>query len=173
MPNISDIIINTPIWVWPLFAFLIFIGFRCGKMRVVKLNFLYIMPSVYLALSLKNIITTEVNIIMIAGWLGGILTATYVSWYFHRNVIVSPDHKNKLIRLPGEWLTLSLIIVYFSIRYYYGYKTSITPEITQDIQFMTIFNIIFGMATGLFFGRAIRFIQKYAATESVDLKSID
>ena len=170
MPNISNIIINTPIWVWPLFIFLIFIGLKCTKTRVIKLSFLYIMPSVYLALSLRNIITIDANIIIFAGWLGGILCASYIGWQLHHNVIISADHKNKLIRLPGEWMTFGLIIVYFSIRYYYGYKTNITPEITKDIQFMSMINIIFGAATGLFFGRAIRIIQKYAVAQPVNLK---
>src|SRR5690606_33854993 len=52
--GLMDIIAGTPLWVWPLFGYLVYIGWMRTRDRVVEPWRLFVMPVVILALVLHN-----------------------------------------------------------------------------------------------------------------------
>lgn len=161
MERLGNIIINTPLWVWPLFIVLIALGYSCTKTRIVKKRTLYIMPTVYLALSIRFIYNTDPGFEVILGSLASGILGVFIGMHFSKRMNIQADHENALIQLPGEWITLNLIIVYFSIRYFYGYKLAVDPQLLVNTTFMLSFVSLFGCFSGFFIGRTIQFHKKY------------
>jgi len=55
---LRQIIVNTPIWVWGLLAFLIYRGFISSVDREIPLKRVLIIPLIMLALSVQDIVST-------------------------------------------------------------------------------------------------------------------
>jgi len=171
MTRIAEIITYTPLWVWPLFLLLIALGVRSSRTRVVRLRTLYIVPCIYLLLSLRTMFLQNVSFTIIDGWALGVLLGSAIGWFICRNRQVRFDRTNRLIELPGEWLTLIMIVTYFIIRDYYNYEFLLTPSLGHDIEFLLVYYIITGAFTGFFLGRTVLYIRRYKKGPSISLKN--
>ena len=63
------------------------------------------------------------------------------------------DKKQKLLHLPGSWITLVLILIIFGSKFYFGYTIAIDPEIIYTPGFSLAAMVISGLCTGMLLGR--------------------
>ena len=169
MDRLIEIVAHTPLWVWPLLAALLWLGWQASQTRVVPLWRLVILPAAILIMSIVTLLSFGPNGVGISIWVGGVLIGGALGWFSYRSDGLAVDHEHRLLRLPGEWKSLGLIAVIFAFRYYWGYKSATAPELVA-IPTATISYIGFnGMLSGIFIGWRLRGFHLYRSAPSQDL----
>ncbi len=167
------IFINKPVvWIWPLFAIILWVGLRRTKPTLSKIRTLLLLPTILLALSLKRMIGLSINKVSVLSWLGGVVVGGMLGWLLTRNKVVCADHDHGLVYLPGSWATLiSLVIIFFS-RYYFSSRFAAEPDLRHSVFYVALSLSVMGFFLGSFTGRVVGHIHQYRKAASMDLRSI-
>lgn len=80
MPSAYQIVANTPLWVWPLMLFVLWLGWRGLRPRVMPPARLAILPLVGVATSAAGIAQSLQPAIAAAGWAAALLVALPLGW---------------------------------------------------------------------------------------------
>lgn len=149
-----QIITHTPIYVWPLLAYLIWGGLKSRKTYSVSWKALLIMPlimliwSIYANISYGNIYLWAICISI--GIFLGSLTVRKLNLKFDRN----------LIEIAGNWTPLILSMSIFSLRYFLGATYGMHPELKGTTNLLILENIA-TIISGMFTGRVIGYWRRF------------
>ncbi|MBS1988480.1 hypothetical protein JST56_05835 [Candidatus Dependentiae bacterium] len=78
------------------------------------------------------------------------------------------DKLKKQVELPGSWITLILLMLLFSIKYFLGVTNALVPELAGSwILLVPEFAAI--IIAGVLVGRVVSCWQKYQKSTHVDL----
>ncbi len=167
-----SIISGYPVWIWPLFAALVWAGFRRRKPRVIRVRMLFSLPFIVSAVSVKVLLGYPLSLGTVALWAGGLLLGCLFGWLLVRNQKVRADHDNGLIGLPGSWLTLVLVLMVFSTRFYYAYELSLSAASGAGNIYVLSWILMLGLFAGLYCGRvlAYMFLYKRAVCENLTME---
>jgi hypothetical protein len=80
MPSAYQIVVNTPLWVWPLMLFVLWLGWLGLRPRILPPARLAILPLVGLATSLAGIAQSLQPGLALAGWAAALLMALPLGW---------------------------------------------------------------------------------------------
>ena len=157
LPQLLKIISGTPTWVWFVFGYLIFIGLRATRTRIVYIPKLFIIPFVLSGLKYKVFMSSNISV-----WLGYFLClalASFVSYKYsamQKIKIIAPQMS---VQLPGTYWTLIVLMAFFVVKYFFGYISATNPTYYNDIK---IFELsISGIFSGYFLGKAICYLMKF------------
>lgn len=149
-----------------LIAFLLWIGMRATRPRTIRYRQLYILPSVFLAISANQMLSIYAwNIQVFAAWATAVVVVGTVSWWAAQRMPVRIDRSTGMIDLPGTWITLSVILAFIAARLYSGRMLYVTPEIRFDTGFATNILAMSGGVTGYYLGRSGAFLSRYFLTK--------
>jgi len=158
------IVIGTPIWVWALLAFLLFIGIRALRPTTASFARLVILPLVFLVWGLSGFATTYgLRPVGLAVWIAALVVGVGIGWLVARSIEIRADRERGLIRLPGSALNLILTLIIFATKYTLGVLGDMRPSITGELLFMATDVGVSGLLTGLFAGRLFGLWRKYQA----------
>ena len=165
MQFVTEIIARTPLWVWALFAFLLFIGVRALRPSTASFARLAILPLVFLVWGLSGFVTTYgFRPLGIAVWLAAGVIGFALGRVAVRAIAIQADKERGLIRLPGSAAPLVLILTIFATKYVLGVLSGIQPGISADPLYMAADVGVSGLLTGMFAGRIYGLRRKYQAT---------
>lgn len=154
MDNVVKIILGTPWYAWLALAYVLHVGISAMRERVVPINKLFIMPIVLVALKYKVFFSLYYPIYILS-FLGGIA----IGFIIAERITIQVMKKERSIKLQGEYFTLPILIIFFAIKYLFGYLQATTPGL--QVEYIMTELIITGVVSGAFLGRALRFIQKF------------
>jgi len=170
MSTITAFLEQTPWWVYLLFFYLIKLGIGASKTSVVPLKKLVILPLIFTVLSIHTMIVSfQVTAAVVEVWFASILLGTFFGYVLVRNYVFRVDKKKYLIELPGNWITLILVLAIFVSKYYFGYAMSMDPTVVHNTHFEFIMLSVSGIITGLFIGRLICYLNEFRVGKSVEL----
>jgi hypothetical protein len=149
--DISKIAIDTPTWVWGVLAYLLVVGIKAMRDRIVYLPKLFIMPIILMGLKYKALISVI--------YMGFMLIGVFIGVIIGRRTDVKICKDLKSIELPGSYFTLILLLLFFSIKYVFGYLEATQFEIVEQYGFIEI--SISGILSGYFLGRSIFYVYRY------------
>lgn len=153
---------GTPAWVYILFFYLMFIGFQASKPSVVPLWKMATMPVIFIWLSFHSLIyVIPYNVTTIGSLIFGLLIGGMIGWLLVYRHPISVDKEKKLLKLPGSWLTLNLILLIFTVKYYFGYELAVDPQRLYHFQFEVFMLIVSALCTGLFIGRFGLYLYRF------------
>lgn len=135
MQDVLSALSNTPKWVLILFIFLVIIGIKASKTRVVKIKSVFILPVIFTYMSVHDLIANfEIRMYEVSVWLAAILIGTLIGWasIYRLHEEIRIDKRKHLIQLPGTWVTLGIIFIIFASKYYFGYELSTHPEVKDS-----------------------------------------
>jgi hypothetical protein len=162
MTAILNAIQGTPLWVWALLAFLIFIGVRSLKDATVSIARIAILPLFFLAWGLQGMLTTYAMTAPTASaWIAGLTVGAAAGWLLVSTVALRADKENKLIHLPGSPINLVMILLIFATKYAFGYTIASRPGIIADPSFAALSVGVSGLLTGILVGRFWGLWRKY------------
>ena len=149
----SKIFTEAPIWVWPLLLLLVFVGLRARKKRSVPVVLIYALPlmgvmalrSVF-ALSAPTAVWAVFALAYGAGAVAGY--RLQVRWILGR--------VGRRVKLSGEYLTLTVMMVIFWANFVGGVLGAVAPDLYQTLIFQGVFAAIVAAASGSFLGRSLR-----------------
>lgn len=172
MSTIWETLRHTPWWAYLLFFYLLKRGYDATKTRVFAFKKLFILPSLFLAISINTLLTSfRLTPLTTTTYLITFILGTVGGWLLVRNVDLQFDHKQHLVKLPGTWTTLILISVIFSTKYYFGYSLTINPTLAQDTHFELMMLSVSGFCTGLFLGRLAGYLIRRKNASHCDLST--
>lgn len=153
---ILEILKRTPIWVWPLFLLLLYLGFAQTRTRTVGTARLAILPVLMPALSFFGLVSVfGSNAIALACWLAALLltAASMRAIGAPRGVTYSPDSRTFIV--PGSWWPLALIMVIFFTRYAVAVALARNASLAHLGMFTVLVSAAYGLPSGFFVGRAL------------------
>jgi hypothetical protein len=121
-PSLLTVVAHTPIWVWALFAFVLFMGVTRTRDRTVPLWRMLLMPGVLSLISLSGLVNA--NLASLPAIVLGFLAGGTAGW-----LLVNPTGVRRLaggrVCLRGEWWTFLQIVLILVFRY----TTAIEPRL--------------------------------------------
>jgi hypothetical protein len=146
---------HTPVWVWPLLATLLGLGFWQTFPRTVTLRRAAVLPLAMLGLSLWGVASTFGSGQALAAWGVGALTAATASWHSGSPRGACWSAAAGCFRLPGSWVPLMLILGIFCAKFGVGISLAQHPELRSAASFALGTSLAYGVFSGLFAGRAL------------------
>lgn len=154
MNEFLQIIKGTPLYVWAILIYLLFVGIKSIKTRVVYLPKLFIIPLILPAIKYKILFSEDALVFCLM-----IIVASIASFFIHTRNTIKVIKKEGSIEVPGNYGTLIILLSFFIVKYYFGYLKSADQDLY--LKYSIIENIISGLFSGYFIGRALRFTNKY------------
>lgn len=145
---------QTPIWVWGLLVYILYVGIKALRDRDVLLYKLYIIPVLFLVLrwdafSLSEFITYLVALV------AGVSLGYSLTHQRPGEVLVD----SKIVCLKGSYTTLLMLLVFFVIKYTFGFWKATQSVMFEQYAYIGAFiSVLF---PGFFLGRAIYYTQLY------------
>lgn len=156
--NIITVVIHTPIWVWPLYALLLFLGLQRTRDSKVALWRMLILPLVVTLLAILTFIgggLSALPAMLLGSAIGGM-----GGW------LLQPDGATR--RLPdgrlllqGEWWSFGQILFLLIFRYVINVVAALDPALHADVAWHLSTFFISAALSGLFIGRAAARLRVY------------
>lgn len=158
----SQLITGAPVWVWPLLVGLLAIGFNAMRTRQSLVFPLYFLPLLgFLSLnSVSSVVTTSgVWAVFALAYVAG----TVFGHRFQARRLLEKTGRH--VRLAGEGLTLTVILILFSANFVVGVLSAVAPSALESGYFQEGFAAALALASGSFLGRAL-FIWRAPKTKA-------
>ncbi|WP_152536214.1 DUF6622 family protein [Mesorhizobium loti] len=154
MPGMADILSHTPLWVWPLILYGLFIGWSRTRDRVVSPSRLLVLPVLISGLALYNLVATGISATGLLGFACGAVAGAFAGTAMARRrpARLLPDGR---LALQGDWLPLVLIIAIIVVRYAKGIALGIDPTLAQETGFVLASAVLSGFFAAMMIARSI------------------
>lgn len=166
-----DILKGTPWWVFLISGYLLSIGVRSLKPRIVPLRRLFILPAFLLLWGMGTLVTKLQSLPDIALWIGFVCIGTIVGWKLASHLKMKADKKKGLISIPGSPLILILVLCIFSTKYFFGYTYATDPSARYNMNIVTLDLLSSGLITGIFLGRVLHVWRLWKSAKHSTLKT--
>ena len=101
-----EILAHTPIWVFGLFGFLLFLGWRQSQNRTVKKNVIFILPIGILFLSYFGVFSSfGVSLFPMSLWILGVFITACICFVVVPVRGASYDIKSARYKIKGSWVS--------------------------------------------------------------------
>jgi hypothetical protein len=158
--TIVTIIVHTPLWVWGLYAALLFLGLQRTRDSSVPLWRMLILPIAVALLAISSVIGTSLE--GLAAATVGLLVGSGLGW--------SLEPKDATRRLPdgklwqrGEWLTLVQIALTLLVRYVTNVVAAMAPVLGANPIWHVSTLLVTALLSGVFLGRVAAKLRIYLA----------
>ena len=132
MPSFFQIVANTPLWVWPLMVFILWLGLQGLRPRVIPGWRLAILPMVGFATSLGGIAQSADPAAAATGWGLALLAFLPLGWAFGQNRPVRLRPEDGKLEIAGGWFALVFGVSIFAVRYAMGVLFGVLPALRAE-----------------------------------------
>lgn len=151
MPSFFQIIAHTPLWVWPLMAFIVWMGLQGLRPCTVQPWRLAILPVVGLALSLAGIAQSVQPGLAAAGWAVALLAALPLGVALGRRRAGRFLADGRL-EIVGGWFMLAFGLSIFAVRYALGVLFGVVPAFKVEPLWIGLAGAVGGIVAGIGLG---------------------
>jgi len=152
MPSLFQIVTNTPLWVWPLMVFVLWLGVQGLRPRVIPWWRLAILPTVGLATSLGGIAQSANPVWAATGWALALLAFLPLGWAFDQNRAVRLHPEDGRLEIAGGWFVLAFGVSIFAVRYAMGVLFGVLPALRGEAFWIHLSGAVGGMVAGIGIG---------------------
>jgi hypothetical protein len=152
---LTQIIAQTPSWVFVLFFVLLALGLLQMRGRSMNLRRVLIMPVVFLALSFAGVVSAfGWHATALSTWgIGYSLTALVVSKW-PSSQAASYDRQTRRFSVAGSAMPLALMMGLYFLKYFVGASTGAQATYVSHALFPLCISALYGAFSGAFAGRA-------------------
>lgn len=152
---LTQILRGTPVWVFPLFLGLIFLGYLQSKPRDLPPVRLAILPVALAALSLSRVLSAfGAEPLALAAWAAGTAAALLLNSRLKQPAGARWSAASGTFHVPGSWVPMVLIMAVFFARYALAVSLAMKPDFVHSAAFASASSFGFGMLSGMFMARA-------------------
>lgn len=167
--QIKEILINTPWWVWVLFAYLVYRGISLLSPNQISPQRMLLMPCIFLIWSVYGIFSRldmpwMALLVFMLALAAGMLLGRII---MRGQPCAIVDSNTGMIQRPGSVIPLIIILMNFSFLYILNVYAGYHPESLAEIKFTVIFSAASGLADGLFWGIFVTNLTKAFGVKSV------
>lgn len=160
MSGFLKIVAGTPIWVWAILGYLVYVGIQALKPRTVSLYRLIFLPLILILFKYRLLSQADAWIYLVFFIIG-----LGVGYLKVRNTKILIFKETKTIQIPGSSSMIVIFISIFVMRYMSGYLEATNPA--MFLRF-TPFDLGFsGLLSGYFTGQRFTYLYRFFKTSSV------
>src|SRR3954447_21733907 len=152
-----QILTHTPLWVFPLFAYLVWLGIKAMRPRTVTIWRSLIVPAVFIVWGLSRLLSGRDFAAPLAAWLGAAAALLVVGLLTARPLEL--DHTSGEIKRPGSVVPLIRNITVFALQYTITVIAAVDPHDATTAAIVG--RAVSGGMTGYFLGRTIALLRQY------------
>jgi hypothetical protein len=157
---INGILQHTPIWVFVVFAVLLFLGMQAARPRRVRLLRILITPAIFIIWGIVSLTSKhDFSILLLADWLVAAILAATLATSIVRFPALRADHQRQIVYLPGSPLPLVRNIVIFATKYALAVAAATAPAASGQIAYWDVG--VSGICVGYFLGWLGRLMMAY------------
>jgi hypothetical protein len=149
----TDILMRTPVWVWPLLAGLLAVGLRARRDRESPVLLIYLMPLMGI-LTLAGVARLDggmpVWLVFAAACAVGALAG-----YRLQGRLITARHPGRVAQ-RGEWVTLAVLMAVFWSSFGWNVAAAVAPEVTDGTGAQLLWAALAGALAASLTGRALR-----------------
>lgn len=164
LKTVAAIVSHTPVWVWVLYALLLFLGFQRTRDSTVPVWRMLILPLVVAGLASASIIGAQLE--TAPALLLGLGIGAAAGWRLERdaNTRRLPDGR---IWLRGEWASFALLVMVLAFRYATSVAAAMDPALRTALawQLSTVF--VSTALSALFLGRTAARLKTIYASDAL------
>jgi hypothetical protein len=164
--TISQILSGTPVWVFVLLAYLLWIGATRLKAGVRDLARIWITPAIFIVWGLIGLFQRpgDFSEVFMRWGVGAVLGAALGLAFA---IPMQADRPHRRVLLPGSVLPLLRILIIFGAHYVLRVAAAMHPAGAASYLNWDIY--VSGASAGYFLGWSIRFVMSYAKAPQADL----
>ena len=167
--SISQILSGTPLWVFVLLGYLVWVGATRLKAGVRSLTRIWITPGIFIVWGLIGLFQRPGSFSeVLLRWAVGLVLGVALGIAFR--IPMRVDRPRRLVALPGSILPLLRVLIIFGSHYVLRVAAAIHPDAGAGYLNWDIY--VSGASAGYFFGWSIRFMMSYAKAPQVDLGAV-
>src|SRR2546430_16380352 len=121
-----QILTHTPIWVFPLFAYLVWLGIKAMRPRTVTIWRSLIVPAVFIIWGLSRLLSSRDYAWPLVTWLAAAAVLLVVGLLTARTFEL--DHTTGEIKRPGSWVPLISNVTVFALQYTVAVIAAVDPH---------------------------------------------
>ena len=149
--TVLQIVRNTPLWVWPLMALVVWLGVLGLRTRTLPLWRLAVLPAVGLARSFVGLGQAAQPALALVAWLAVLAVALPLGDLLGRRRTVRRLDDGRL-EIAGGWFMLVFGISIFAVRYALGVVFGMAPALRADSAWIALAGGVGGFVAGLGLG---------------------
>jgi pimeloyl-ACP methyl ester carboxylesterase len=151
VPSLSQIVSNTPLWVWPLMLGVLALGVNGLRPRTVRPIRLAILPLVGLATSIAGMVQSPQPVLAGAGWIVALVLAFPAGQAIgrRRTARALPDGR---LEIAGGWFFLLFGLSIFAARYALGVLFGVLPALKSVPVWIVLSGAVGGTIAGIGLG---------------------
>lgn len=163
MPEfIAHMLVDTPVWVYVLFVFLLIRGIKARQPATVSLARLAIVPLIFFVWDLYDLMVyRHLTAGIIAIWIAGLLFGALLGYWLIKPARVCRGAQPRTISRPADFSALPLMITAFVIKYVFGVMAAVSPQTLQQPAVSATAVMVGGVFAGSFIGKFTRYLQRY------------
>ncbi len=162
---VSQMLINTPLWVYALFIALLVFGVMQSKTRTVKKLPALLLPLGMIAFSLAGINSSfGLKLMPLLAWGASLAITVLIGYRFFKNQGISYQAADNKFFIPGSWTPLMVMMAIFFAKYAYAVMKAKNLEIIALPIFIAVFSALYGLLSGYFAARAVNLLAQVKLT---------
>ena len=151
MPSFLEIVIHTPLWVWPLMLFVLWLGWWGLQPRTVPPARLAILPLVGVGTSLVTIAQSAQPSLGLSGLVVTLIAALPLGYAIGSRRTVSLADNGR-IAIDGGWFALCFGVSIFAVRYALGVLFGVMPALRAQPFWIVLSGSVGGIVAGIGLG---------------------
>ena len=162
-----QILTHTPIWVFPLFAYLVWLGIKAMRPRTVTIWRSLIVPAVFIVWGLSRLLSRQDHAWPLVTWVAAAAVLLVIGLLTARPFEL--DHTTGEIKRPGSWVPLIRNVMVFALQYTVAVIVAVDPHDATTAAIVG--RAISGGTTGYFLGRTVALLRQYWKQRKEDIKA--
>lgn len=153
---LTEILANTPTWVFVLFFALVYLGYVQSRSRNLSAARIAMVPIALGAFSLYGVFSAfGKHAIAIPGWGIGIGIALLLNGVLKQPRGAAYINAERTYLVPGSWIPMALIMTMFFTRYIVTVALTLNAALGDEAIFAASVCLFYGLLSGTFFARAL------------------
>lgn len=160
-----NVLTHTPLWVFPLFTYLVWQGIRAMRPRTTRLSRALIVPAVFIVWGVSRLGLRLDSVWPLVAWITAVLALTPVGFLTPRPFEL--DHATGEIRRPGSVFPLIRNVTVFALQYTVAVIAAVDPDGRTAA---AIFGrAVSGATAGYFIGSTVALLRQYREKRDGDV----
>ena len=158
VPTILAILTHTPIWVWGLFALVLFLGYQRTRDRTVQLWRMLLFPVIMIVLAVTGMAGGGLGVL--PAILVGVVVGGVSGWLLERDGATRrlPDGR---MWLRGEWWSFAQIVLILGFHYATAVIAAVNPAMAADPVFHLGTTFVSSLLSAMILGRTLARLRVY------------
>jgi hypothetical protein len=154
-----SILKHTPLWVWGIFAVLLYLGYFQSRPHTFARRRVVALPAVFIVMSALGVWSAfGATAPAIVGWGSGVALALLANRRLRLPRVVHFDPAAGKFSLPGGYGPLTLMMSMFATRYVVSIALAMSPALGASVAFALVASLAYGALSGAFLARSLRIL---------------